>query len=55
MAEGVETQEIWEKLQALGCTSAQGYYLSRPVPPDELSAWLLERRAQADPGYERAA
>jgi diguanylate cyclase (GGDEF)-like protein/PAS domain S-box-containing protein len=43
VAEGVETAEVWEQLSALGCASAQGYYLSRPVPPDELRAWLAER------------
>lgn len=30
VAEGVETREIWDKLQELGCQTAQGYYLSRP-------------------------
>ena len=45
VAEGVETSDVWEKLRALGCKSAQGYYLSPPVPPEELSDWLTERRA----------
>ncbi len=43
VAEGVETEEVWNTLASLGCTIAQGFYLSRPVPPDELQAWLLER------------
>ena len=43
VAEGVETREIWEKLQELGCQTAQGYYLSRPVPADMLTEWLRER------------
>jgi diguanylate cyclase (GGDEF)-like protein len=47
VAEGVETYEVWAKLNELGCKSAQGYYLSRPVPPDQLSAWLHARRANA--------
>jgi diguanylate cyclase len=47
VAEGVETETVWDTLRELGCTIAQGYFLSRPVPPDELSAWLLRhRRAQ---------
>jgi diguanylate cyclase (GGDEF)-like protein/PAS domain S-box-containing protein len=45
VAEGVETEEVWEQLSALGCATAQGYYLSRPVPPEELRAWLLGRPA----------
>jgi diguanylate cyclase (GGDEF)-like protein/PAS domain S-box-containing protein len=43
VAEGVETREIWDKLDELGCPTAQGYYLSRPVPADELSRWLRDR------------
>jgi EAL domain-containing protein (putative c-di-GMP-specific phosphodiesterase class I) len=44
VAEGVESEEIWKELRALGCTVAQGYYLSRPLPPDELEDWLSCRR-----------
>ena len=47
VAEGVETEEIWDKLHSLGCTVAQGYYLSRPVPADELRKWLLHRTGAA--------
>ena len=36
VAEGVETQEVWDKLQELGCDLAQGYFLSKPVPPAEV-------------------
>jgi diguanylate cyclase (GGDEF)-like protein/PAS domain S-box-containing protein len=45
VAEGVESQFVWDRLQALGCTAAQGYHLSRAVPAPELQAWLVERRA----------
>ena len=54
MAEGVETQEIWDKLRELGCSVAQGYFLSRPVPPEQLAEWLVERRGDA-PAGEAAA
>ena len=40
VAEGVETQEVWDRLAGLGCDTVQGYYLGRPVPPQELAAWL---------------
>jgi diguanylate cyclase (GGDEF)-like protein/PAS domain S-box-containing protein len=43
VAEGVETREIWDKLQELGCQTAQGYYLSRPVPAEVLTEWLQAR------------
>jgi diguanylate cyclase (GGDEF)-like protein len=39
-AEGVETVAQLELLTALGCNFLQGYYLSRPVPPDELFTLL---------------
>jgi EAL domain-containing protein (putative c-di-GMP-specific phosphodiesterase class I) len=43
VAEGVESEQVWSELRRLGCTSAQGYYLARPVPADELEAWLAAR------------
>jgi diguanylate cyclase (GGDEF)-like protein/PAS domain S-box-containing protein len=41
VAEGVETHEELAFLQAHDCDEAQGFYFSRPVPPDEF-AKLLE-------------
>jgi diguanylate cyclase len=43
VAEGIETQKAWNHLALLGCDVAQGYFLSRPVPADQLSQWLRER------------
>jgi EAL domain-containing protein (putative c-di-GMP-specific phosphodiesterase class I) len=40
VAEGVETQHAWDELTALGCDSAQGYLLGRPVPAAELEQQL---------------
>jgi diguanylate cyclase (GGDEF)-like protein len=39
VAEGVETLETWRVLESLRCDLAQGYYLSRPLSPDDLLAW----------------
>jgi diguanylate cyclase (GGDEF)-like protein/PAS domain S-box-containing protein len=53
VAEGVESERVWDRLRALGCTTAQGYYLSRPLPAPELRTWLLHRRrirVTPDPG-----
>jgi diguanylate cyclase len=41
IAEGVETYKELEFLQAHRCDEAQGYYFSRPVPPEQF-AKLLE-------------
>jgi diguanylate cyclase (GGDEF)-like protein/PAS domain S-box-containing protein len=40
VAEGVETQEELEFLQAHLCDEGQGYYFSRPVPPEQFSNLL---------------
>jgi EAL domain-containing protein (putative c-di-GMP-specific phosphodiesterase class I) len=45
VAEGVETAASLERLASLGCDLAQGYFLSRPKPAPELSAWLRETAA----------
>jgi EAL domain-containing protein (putative c-di-GMP-specific phosphodiesterase class I)/ActR/RegA family two-component response regulator len=37
VAEGVESVEEWQMLAELGCTYAQGYLISRPVPGDQLA------------------
>jgi EAL domain-containing protein (putative c-di-GMP-specific phosphodiesterase class I) len=42
IAEGVETREVWDQLLALGCDEAQGYYMSRPLPAQEMTRWLCE-------------
>jgi EAL domain-containing protein (putative c-di-GMP-specific phosphodiesterase class I) len=42
VAEGVEDASTWEQLTNLGCTSAQGYYLARPMPADLFWKWLEE-------------
>ena len=45
VAEGVETEAVWNRLAELGCDVGQGYYLSRPVPATELTRWLISTRA----------
>ncbi|HEY1568524.1 MAG TPA: EAL domain-containing protein [Solirubrobacteraceae bacterium] len=47
VAEGVETLEHWNQLRALGCNTAQGYFLSKPVAPEELTSWLQARPGAA--------
>jgi diguanylate cyclase (GGDEF)-like protein len=52
VAEGVETEAVWDQLALLGCDVAQGYYLSRPVPAAALAEWLAERGDADMPGRE---
>jgi len=40
VAEGVETEAEFEYLRGLGCDSIQGYYVSRPLPPDRFLRWV---------------
>ena len=40
VAEGVEHLSIYESLQALGCDTAQGYYMSKPLEEKAFLQWL---------------
>ncbi|MEL6235749.1 MAG: EAL domain-containing protein [Pseudomonadota bacterium] len=46
MAEGVETEAELAVVRALGCDTAQGFLIARPMPLDELERWLSARAAQ---------
>ena len=45
-AEGVETKAALDIVCDAGCYSAQGFYFSRPIPGDQITAFL-ERAAQS--------
>jgi diguanylate cyclase (GGDEF)-like protein len=40
VAEGVEDHATWDQLAQLGCDDAQGYFLAKPMPPNEFLSWL---------------
>jgi EAL domain-containing protein (putative c-di-GMP-specific phosphodiesterase class I) len=40
VAEGVETQEMWDRLRALGVQEAQGFFIARPLPAAAVPVWL---------------
>jgi EAL domain-containing protein (putative c-di-GMP-specific phosphodiesterase class I) len=49
VAEGVETEDDWHLLRDIGCDSAQGWFIGRPMAPDRVPQWLEEwtpRRAR---------
>jgi len=39
VAEGVEDHATLELLRVMGADAVQGYYVSRPLPPDDLERW----------------
>jgi diguanylate cyclase (GGDEF)-like protein len=41
VAEGVETSDHVHALTELGCDILQGYHYARPMPPDQLTGWLV--------------
>jgi EAL domain-containing protein (putative c-di-GMP-specific phosphodiesterase class I) len=45
VAEGVERQDTWDRLVALGCDLVQGYLLAPAMPADEFRRWLKGRQS----------
>ena len=39
VAEGVETEEEYKMLKEAGCDIIQGYYFSKPIPPEEFKKY----------------
>ena len=60
VAEGVEDERTWRLLHAAGCDVAQGWFYARPMPAEELVAWLARYRplvpgpVQESPGRHRS-
>jgi diguanylate cyclase (GGDEF)-like protein len=59
IAEGVEDSDTLQRLALLGCDLAQGYHLSRPLPPSDFNRWLHDKsplapRSLAAPSGPRA-
>jgi diguanylate cyclase (GGDEF)-like protein len=53
VAEGIETPAAWTALMRLGCDYAQGYFISRPLAPEQVGEWINEvnaRLASAESG-----
>ncbi|WP_314922390.1 EAL domain-containing response regulator [Aeromonas piscicola] len=48
VAEGVESEEDWRQLALLGCELAQGYYISRPLPVEQIEKWFAEWQARVE-------
>jgi diguanylate cyclase (GGDEF)-like protein len=46
VAEGVESEQVWDLLQRLDCDAVQGWYVSRPMEAESATAWLLRHPSQ---------
>ena len=62
VAEGVEDERAIRRIASLGAEVAQGYFLSKPLPPDELTEWLTRftptvyrERRKTDRAFAREA
>ena len=40
IAEGVENIETLDALRNASCDYAQGYFISKPIPDDQISKWI---------------
>jgi EAL domain-containing protein (putative c-di-GMP-specific phosphodiesterase class I) len=54
VAEGIETDTEWQILRSLGCSLGQGFYFSRPVPPEEIAPQLTSTNGHAPQAIESA-
>lgn len=43
VAEGIEAPEQVDFLRSIGCDLVQGYVYARPMPAEELEAWMRAR------------
>ncbi|HEX8957117.1 MAG TPA: GGDEF domain-containing phosphodiesterase, partial [Burkholderiaceae bacterium] len=40
VAEGVESEAVWNLLARMGCDQGQGYFMSRPIAAEQLPGWV---------------
>ena len=50
VAEGVETEEQLRLLRELGCPLVQGFYFSRPLPPEEFEEKIIRNMQESGEG-----
>jgi EAL domain-containing protein (putative c-di-GMP-specific phosphodiesterase class I) len=53
IAEGVETERQLTLLKDAGCDLVQGYYFSRPVPPEEFEDFIIREQNYRKNQHER--
>lgn len=58
VAEGVDTEAQMGLLESFGCNAAQGFFISKPMAPEEFARWLKTRTPKTPPSatdWEEAA
>ena len=48
IAEGVETQANGTMMLLMGCEQAQGFFIARPMPTDEIAGWVKNYRPNSE-------
>lgn len=48
VAEGVETQDVYDLLRGWGCDEAQGYLMARPLQPADFVSWMSAKARTAE-------
>ena len=49
VAEGLEDRHAWERLAALDCDLAQGYWIAKPMPSDQFLGWASDWQLPDEP------
>jgi len=49
IAEGVEDARILNQLTEFGCDIAQGYWIARPIPGQQVADWVAQRASFCEP------
>ena len=53
VAEGIEDETTLQSLQQLGCDTGQGFFISRPLPPEQFRHWLETHATHREPTTSR--
>ena len=42
VAEGIESEAVWNLLTKMGCDQGQGYFIAKPMPSEPLMTWIKQ-------------